>query len=270
VDHGFNCKLCDFGLSALNTDKSAQQKLAGSALYMAPEILNMLNQGPEHQAPDFLKADMYSLGLILIELFGGQVPWLGKSFQDILELHSSHTKRPCPPIQPQTISNFIQACLDVNPSKRPSSVQALSVLRNILNPTAATMCDECETQFSTVRCDECQQSLCGDCSSSLHKRGKRMNHRLDPLSSSALVSLVRPAVSSNVSARPPASPRSGAGSIKVPTAARQLSELETMTSVAMDIRPLAKPETKASPSRSVSKSAIDQKAKAALLTGGDD
>jgi len=46
---------------------------------------------------------------------------------------------------------------------------------------SSVVCNECDDQRATVRCDECQQSLCVSCSEDLHKTGKRREHAIQPI-----------------------------------------------------------------------------------------
>ena len=88
--------LTDFGISALCLDVPLTT-FAGSWNYMAPEIL-------EGQPYD-TKADVYSLGLVTLEMLGGQPP--NQFPRDIsAEVHS-----------------FLHACLEKDPARRPSAYE---------------------------------------------------------------------------------------------------------------------------------------------------
>jgi len=175
------CKLGDFGLSIL-TNSDHASSLGGSALYMAPELLNRFRTGTKTEVTveALLSADMYSLGLVLVEVFGGAIPWQGKTFVQLLEAHVSQESRECPlDIRPSAMVNVVNSLLQIDPAKRPNVSELLSTIQKIFTPNSSgRVCDECESAFPAVRCDECQQSLCLPCSMSLHRTGKRMQHNV--------------------------------------------------------------------------------------------
>jgi len=54
---------------------------------------------------------------------------------------------------------------------------------DVLEPASASsvMCMECEKAPASMRCDTCEQCLCGSCSFDLHRTGKRAQHELHVL-----------------------------------------------------------------------------------------
>lgn len=52
--------------------------------------------------------------------------------------------------------------------------------------TKVIECEECETEDAMWRCQQCEQSLCAMCDSSIHRKGARSRHIRDPLSAKAL------------------------------------------------------------------------------------
>ncbi|KAG9508376.1 Dual specificity mitogen-activated protein kinase kinase 7, partial [Fragariocoptes setiger] len=66
-------KLCDFGISGRLIDSKARTRSAGCVAYMAPERLD-----PKYKTYD-IRADVWSLGITMIELATGVCPYSNKS-----------------------------------------------------------------------------------------------------------------------------------------------------------------------------------------------
>ncbi|XP_009765193.1 mitogen-activated protein kinase kinase kinase 1-like [Nicotiana sylvestris] len=119
VDANGSVKLADFGLAKatkLNDVKSCK----GTALWMAPEVVNRKNQGYGQAA------DIWSLGCTVLEMLTRQFPYshLENQMQALFKIGKGE-----PPPVPNTLSidarNFINQCLQVDPSARPTASQLL-------------------------------------------------------------------------------------------------------------------------------------------------
>ncbi|XP_055299890.1 dual specificity mitogen-activated protein kinase kinase hemipterous-like isoform X2 [Sitodiplosis mosellana] len=71
IDERGNIKLCDFGISGRLVDSKAKTRSAGCAAYMAPERIDP--KKPEYD----IRADVWSLGITLVELATGSFPYKG-------------------------------------------------------------------------------------------------------------------------------------------------------------------------------------------------
>ncbi len=85
-------KLLDFGIAKVsgadgNNHLTRTGTIFGTPFYMAPE--QALGQNVDH------RADIYAMGVIMYEVFGGAVPFQGESFMGILTQHI--TAEPKPP-----------------------------------------------------------------------------------------------------------------------------------------------------------------------------
>ncbi len=76
ISAGGIIKLCDFGFARSIDSKQMITSIKGTPLYMAPELLK--NYPYNH------KADLWSLGVILYELFVGQPPFYTDSYNTLL------------------------------------------------------------------------------------------------------------------------------------------------------------------------------------------
>ncbi len=133
-------KILDFGLAKIKSGEllgsfvQAQTSgLMGSPFYMAPEQWS-------DEEPDG-RADIYSLGIILYQMLGGDVPFKGTSVPSIMKKHL--TSEP-PPISslgvnvaPQ-IEAVVRHALEKEPARRPPTVEALiHELRDAVATTSA-------------------------------------------------------------------------------------------------------------------------------------
>ena len=72
------CKISNFGFSKRTDDideKSIREGLVGhgSVFWMAPEIVQAARRGEEHGYN--AKVDIWSLGCVVVEMWGGRRPW---------------------------------------------------------------------------------------------------------------------------------------------------------------------------------------------------
>lgn len=131
-----DCKIIDFGLATCcglspgSLCGIESEKPVGTPAYMAPEVVSK-----QKDISDASKSDIWSLGVTALELLTGRNPFqmgshtsairMLRNFRDIDDYMASHGKTLewcslCPSAQ-----NFVRTLLAVDPSKRPSAVQAL-------------------------------------------------------------------------------------------------------------------------------------------------
>lgn len=119
-------KIIDFGFSANLNDgpqysiQNNRTTMVGTAYWMAPEIGSRLPYGS--------KVDIWSLGIMMIEMIEGEPPNLHEHPQRAIQLTVQNgrpkinTKNPISP----ALDSFINGCLEPNPEKRLSVSQALA------------------------------------------------------------------------------------------------------------------------------------------------
>jgi serine/threonine-protein kinase len=135
-------KVLDFGLAKIKSGEllgsfvqAKTSGLMGSPFYMAPE-----QWGDEE--PD-ARADIYSLGVILYQMLGGDVPFKGTSIPSIMKKHLTIA----PPsfaslgVQvPPQIEAVVRHALEKEAENRPASVEDfVSELRDAVNTISASL-----------------------------------------------------------------------------------------------------------------------------------
>jgi serine/threonine-protein kinase len=122
----------DFGLAGVATEIADVR--SGTPAYMAPEQLT----GREVT----MKSDIYSLGLVLYELFTGKRAFEGKTYDEIIS--DRHDRTPSKPsslvkdLDPAA-ERVILHCLEPNPQERPGSALAIAAALPGGDPLAAAL-----------------------------------------------------------------------------------------------------------------------------------
>lgn len=119
LDANGRIKLCDFGISGRLVDSKAKTRSAGCAAYMAPERINP----PNPSKPDYdIRADVWSLGITLVELATGRFPY--RDCKTDFELLTKVLEDD-PPLLPRNqdfspeFCSFVRDCLMKNYRDRP-------------------------------------------------------------------------------------------------------------------------------------------------------
>jgi len=131
-EHG-EVRITDFGIAALaNEDR---REMSGTPAYMSPEQLD----GRELTT----KSDIYSLGLVLYEVFTGRKAFEASSMQELLRLRRSDSTPTSPaqhvPELDPLIERVIFRCLERDPAKRPASTLQVAAALPGGDPLAAAL-----------------------------------------------------------------------------------------------------------------------------------
>jgi len=126
--------ICDFGLAAVASELNAAEIRQGTPAYMAPEQI----KGTEVTH----SSDLYSLGLVLYELFTGKRAYTATNINDMLNQQeamsltsmSSHANDIDPAVE-----NIIRRCLDPIPANRPLTAIAIAAALPGGDPLAAAL-----------------------------------------------------------------------------------------------------------------------------------
>ncbi len=124
LDPRGNARLMDFGIARQAVDEGKDLTrtgaIVGTANYMAPEVL----LGETADA----SSDIYSTGVMMNQLFTGQLPFSGKTSMEVCMAHVQN--KPAPPSQywpeiPAVLEATILRCMAKDPSQRPPTAKAL-------------------------------------------------------------------------------------------------------------------------------------------------
>src|SRR5258706_2031886 len=134
IDGRGRARITDFGLAAFAKDVGGEDISAGTPAYMAPEQL----AGREVS----VRSDLYSLGLVLYEVFTGKPAFEASSVGELRRLQSDTT-----PTSPSSlvegfdpmVERVILRCLEADPSRRPSSALAVAAALPGGDPLAAAL-----------------------------------------------------------------------------------------------------------------------------------
>jgi serine/threonine-protein kinase len=134
IDGRGKARIMDFGLAGLADEFHGQEVRAGTPAYMAPEQL----AGREVTE----RSDIYSLGLVLYEIFTGKKAFEASSLEELIRQHESST--------PPSISDYVKEidplvervilrCLERDPSARPDSALQVAAALPGGDPLAAAI-----------------------------------------------------------------------------------------------------------------------------------
>ena len=145
-------KLADFNVSfAENVGSHAASHFGGSITYMSPEQLEVVSPLGNHAAEQLDgRSDLYSLALVLWELWQGQRPWRFESsissWNEAIEQHILLRRKPLEMSRPSTtpcemvLEKTLRAALSVSPEERPIDGIAMAAkLKLAIHPKAARL-----------------------------------------------------------------------------------------------------------------------------------
>jgi serine/threonine-protein kinase len=134
LDDRGKVRIMDFGLAGIASDIQGSEISSGTPAYMAPEQL----AGKEVT----VQSDLYSLGLVLYEIFTGKRAFEASNLNDLLRLreHSSvaHPSRVVPDLDP-LVERVILRSLEADPEKRPKTALQISAALPGGDPLAAAL-----------------------------------------------------------------------------------------------------------------------------------
>ncbi|MBV9958118.1 MAG: SUMF1/EgtB/PvdO family nonheme iron enzyme [Acidobacteria bacterium] len=135
-------KILDFGLAKIKSGEllgsfvqAKTSGLMGSPFYMAPEQWS-------DEEPD-ARADIYSLGVIMYQMLGGDVPFKGTSIPSIMKKHLTSAPATFAEMGvqvPQEIEAVVRHALEKDALNRPASVEAfVNELRDAVASTSLSL-----------------------------------------------------------------------------------------------------------------------------------
>ncbi|CAO2140924.1 unnamed protein product [Urochloa humidicola] len=128
LDYNMAPKIADFGLSRCFDEKQSRaitSKLVGSLGYLAPEFFRGVIT---------LKLDIYSLGVILIEILTGQKGYPAINIDNVLQTWTNRLEKSQGDTDLEHVrvcTEIALECLDYNPEKRPTTQRIMEILNEI-------------------------------------------------------------------------------------------------------------------------------------------
>jgi serine/threonine protein kinase len=134
IDGRGKARITDFGIAGLEEDLKKGGVIAGTPAYMSPEQIT----GKEIT----VQSDIYSLGLVLYELFTGKPAFQSDSISELVRKHKTVT-----PTNPSEIlkeidplvEKTILRCLEKDPQQRPASALQVAAMLPGGDPLAAAL-----------------------------------------------------------------------------------------------------------------------------------
>jgi serine/threonine-protein kinase len=135
IDENGDVRITDFGLAGLTEEFDGTVALEGTPEYMSPEQL----AGRELS----VRSDIYSLGLVLYEVYTGRKAFSAKTLNELLRLRRSE-------LLPESLSSIVkdvdplvervvERCLAVEPKDRPASALQVAAALPGGDPLAAAL-----------------------------------------------------------------------------------------------------------------------------------
>ena len=171
--HG-RVRITDFGLAIAAEDETQAAEIAGTPAYMAPEQL--AGKGAT------VRSDMYSLGLVLYEIYTGKKAFTATTLAELREQKETHTPRAISEIREgmdPVVERLIRRCMERDPNARPSSVAQLALALPGGDPLAAALAAG-ETPSPEMVAASGREGRASSCrrmgAPCVHNRGNAGNH----------------------------------------------------------------------------------------------
>jgi hypothetical protein len=127
-------RITDYGLARSASDGSRAGEVAGTPAYMAPEQLA--------RGATSIQSDLYSLGLVLYEVFTGRRVREFGSLAELIRAHEESSVTPPPALSDDmdpAVERVILRCLEKEPQGRPNSARAVAAALPGGDPLAAAL-----------------------------------------------------------------------------------------------------------------------------------
>ncbi len=131
LDAKGNANLTDFGLSKIATRSVLSIDEASEAYeYKAPELLD----GKQYSEA----SDIYSLGILIWEIYVGRKPYqgIGKQGIELLKAVASGFREKIPDEMPDAIQKLVASCWAQDPNERPTITNIVEILQTSIRPVS--------------------------------------------------------------------------------------------------------------------------------------
>lgn len=122
IDSKGEARITDFGIAAVEAEIQGDESRVGTPAYMSPEQIDGLEVTQ--------RSDIYSLGLVLYEIFTGKPAFEGESVHELRVKHATtspkHPSEIVAGIDP-IVEKLIDRCLEKSPGDRPESAMRVAM-----------------------------------------------------------------------------------------------------------------------------------------------
>ena len=134
IDSKGKARITDFGIAGVEAEIAGDELRVGTPAYMSPEQITGREVTP--------KSDIYSLGLLLYEIFTGKQTFQANSINDLLQ--KQQTTAPTNPSEvlkgmDPIVERTILQCLEKNPEERPKNALQIAMMLPGGNPLEAAI-----------------------------------------------------------------------------------------------------------------------------------
>ncbi|CEG36344.1 tkl protein kinase [Plasmopara halstedii] len=137
VERDYSIKISDFGLSRVKAQIQTMTGNCGTVQWMAPEVLGNRKYTE--------KADVFSFGVVIWEIFTGQCPYDGMTqIQVALGVLNHDLRPPIPRSCPRFFAKLIRSCWMREPTLRPSFSELISFLPSEPIRAVSAAFEECK------------------------------------------------------------------------------------------------------------------------------
>jgi len=124
VDENWNVKVADFGQSRRLAEDFTMSMNKGTLHWVAPEVLQQQRYSE--------KADVYSLSIVLWEIYTGDLPFENYTLLDLLNgVCNDNIRPPIPDHCPREYAQLLTECWDIDPNARPDMNEIAERLKEI-------------------------------------------------------------------------------------------------------------------------------------------
>jgi TolB-like protein/Tfp pilus assembly protein PilF/predicted Ser/Thr protein kinase len=155
-------KIMDFGLARMTGGTLITQEgmTMGTVAYMSPEQAR--GEEVDH------RTDIWSFGVVLYEMFGGQLPFMGEHDQAVV--YSILNKKPKPLAElrseiPVSIGQVVDKALEKNPDKRYQQIDEL--LDDLMSISAGIVPEEIKTRLRKAKLRRRKRAILYTCAAGL-------------------------------------------------------------------------------------------------------